>query len=354
MKIAIVSTHLFWGRGGMEKVISSLMGELEQCGDTVSLILCEGANTNWANNYAYYEISSCRGLKRPVFVWQLTRLLNSLNPDIILAVDHRAVFYSRLYRWLRPDSVKIGVWMHVSLNNYSIKHFNNLKFADFYLAISSGMANNLKKRLPVNANKEKIYIVHNPTPLVEYAVPRSTIPIFVYIGRLRYDHDKRVNDFLNALSGVHGLWKALIIGDGPETDKLKRMAVELGISSCITWTGWVNDPWAYVEEASVLVLTSRNEGFGLVLVEALSRGIPCISSNCPDGPADIIEHGKNGWLYPPYSVSELTRLLQMVVDDCGVLPDQYLVKKSMEKFTAKTVMNNIRQILLRQISNKKN
>lgn len=63
------------------------------------------------------------------------------------------------------------------------------------------------------------------------------------------------------------------------------------------WHGWVEDPWSEINIGDALVLTSKFEGFPMVLLEAISRGLPCISANCPTGPKDIIKSGINGELY---------------------------------------------------------
>lgn len=344
MNIVIVSAHRFWGIGGMEKVISILVKQLIHYGDTVTLIARKGSNTSgWANEIPYHEICSCGGLKGIFFCWQLTNLLNQIRPDIIIAVDHRAIFYSRLYRWLRSKEVRLGSWMHQTISNFCKSDAARLKTVDFHLTISSGGVKELKKLIFPSANN--IYLVYNPVLLGSHLTPRPVTPIFLYIGRLVYDREKNVSEFLRALSHVKGSWKALIIGDGPDRERLKNLAEKLEISDHITWLGWVSEPWTHVQAASVLVLTSKYEGFGLAMVEALSRGIPCISSDCPDGPADIIEHGKNGWFYPSGDISELARLLQTVVDDPELLPDQAMVKETSEKFSSEKIVNNIRDIL---------
>ena len=65
--------------------------------------------------------------------------------------------------------------------------------------------------------------------------------------------------------------------------------------------------------SSLYVLSSKSEGFGLVLIEALSCGVPCISFNCPNGPAEIIRHGENGILVPLADVEKLAESIEWMI-----------------------------------------
>lgn len=87
------------------------------------------------------------------------------------------------------------------------------------------------------------------------------------------------------------------------------MAEELDLN--VDWRGWFDDPWKEIANNGIdyLVLSSKFEGFGMVLAEAISRGIPVISSNCPVGPADIIKPDINGFLYTPGDREELHNIL---------------------------------------------
>ncbi|MDE9571749.1 glycosyltransferase, partial [Xenorhabdus bovienii] len=84
----------------------------------------------------------------------------------------------------------------------------------------------------------------------------------------------------------------------------------------IFWHGWVKEPWSFVQESIVevssLLLTSKNEGFPMVLGEAISYGIYCISSDCQTGTTDIIKKYRNGELYPVGDVKELAHILQCI------------------------------------------
>jgi glycosyltransferase involved in cell wall biosynthesis len=79
---------------------------------------------------------------------------------------------------------------------------------------------------------------------------------------------------------------------------LLTLARQLGVTDDIALPGFVENPFAYMARASVFVLSSAWEGFGNVIAEALACGCPVVSTDCPSGPAEILEHGKYGPLVP--------------------------------------------------------
>ena len=99
--------------------------------------------------------------------------------------------------------------------------------------------------------------------------------------------------------------RLIILGKGPDLKKLRKLAVELSIDQDVRFVGWVDNVYAYMSRASVFALTSMREGLPGVLVQALACGCPVVSTDCPSGPAEILENGKIG------------RLVQMG-DDAGL------------------------------------
>jgi glycosyltransferase involved in cell wall biosynthesis len=79
---------------------------------------------------------------------------------------------------------------------------------------------------------------------------------------------------------------------------LLELVAELGLEKDVDFPGFVSNPHAYIARAAAVALSSRWEGFGNVLVEALAAGTPVVSTNCPGGPAEILENGKFGKLVP--------------------------------------------------------
>jgi glycosyltransferase involved in cell wall biosynthesis len=103
-----------------------------------------------------------------------------------------------------------------------------------------------------------------------------------------------------ALARQAGLTEDLvIIGDGEERAKVQQLIRELKVCAHVHLLGHRENPYGYMKPAKFFVMSSIWEGFGLALVEAMTLGLPCIATDCPSGPPEILAHGKHGILVPP-------------------------------------------------------
>lgn len=349
MRVAVVCFGTT-GRGGMETVLTRVINGLNFRKIETRLFLLGGsADDSWLQEcFSYTTIGSATDSKlsrymKYLFVFPI--LLVKFRPDILIGADERAVFVSFLLKRVCRLKARLGSWIHFSLA--TIDH-RKLRFADFHIAISEGSRQQLGT-LDL-AGPRGVYLVHNPIDVRGSSIPRpSTGTRFIYVGRLMYNGEKRTSDLLRALSKLSGEWDLSVIGDGDDAPRLKELAISLGISSRVKWLGWVHDPWNEIKEASALVLTSESEGFGMVLVEAMSNGIPCISSDCPTGPAEIVSDGENGWLYPPQDLGQLTTRLQNIVNDPTVLPTATTVRASIAKFSTDSVLSELSEVFVSEL-----
>lgn len=106
-----------------------------------------------------------------------------------------------------------------------------------------------------------------------------------------------------------------ILGEGPERRRLERLARELGLEEHVALPRFVDNPFAYMRRARPLVLSSTYEGFGNVLVEAMACGTPVVSTDCPNGPAEILEEGRWGHLAPVADPPAMARAMDEPVPD---------------------------------------
>ncbi|HEL2460692.1 glycosyltransferase family 4 protein [Streptococcus suis] len=166
-----------------------------------------------------------------------------------------------------------------------------------FISVPTKMDTEIYKKLGYNA----IYIPHLTTydKIENNSLLEKTI---INVGRLTSDKQQMM--LLEIWQIVNkkipnNEWKLQIIGSGEEEDNLQSFISSSDIKNVemVPHTSRIAD---YYSASSLFVFTSRTEGFGMVLLEAMSFGLPCISFDCPSGPRDIIDDGKNGFLISCY------------------------------------------------------
>ncbi len=108
--------------------------------------------------------------------------------------------------------------------------------------------------------------------------------------------------------------RLVILGEGRKRNPLIQLAAELGVAESVDLPGFMPNPYPYMARAAVFALTSTLEGFGIVLVEALSLGTPVVATDCPSGPAEILQDGRYGDLVPIGDDAALAVALERALD----------------------------------------
>ncbi len=121
--------------------------------------------------------------------------------------------------------------------------------------------------------------------------------------KLQKDHATLIQAF--ALLPVSLNAKLTILGEGSFRSELEAMVEDLGLQAKVSFPGFEVDPYPWFRSADLFVLSSRWEGFGNVIVEALECGLPVVSTDCPSGPAEILENGLYGMLVPTQNPNAL-------------------------------------------------
>jgi glycosyltransferase involved in cell wall biosynthesis len=127
-------------------------------------------------------------------------------------------------------------------------------------------------------------------------IGENTPPAIVAMGRLVWQ--KGFDTLLRSLPGIKHPCRLLILGEGEDEDALRALSSKLGVDNRVSFTGFLSNPYPTLSAASVFVLSSRFEGFPNALLEAMSLGVPSVSTRCPSGPEEIITDGVNGFLVP--------------------------------------------------------
>jgi len=141
------------------------------------------------------------------------------------------------------------------------------------------------------------------------------IPIIIAVGRLTKAKDYPT--FLRAFSLICKKRKAhlVILGEGEERKNLENLIHKLNLPENVAFLGFQKNPYKYMQKASVFVLSSKREGFPNVIVEAMTCGVPVISTNCQSGPNEIIKNGENGILVPVGDEKALAEAILKVLNN---------------------------------------
>ncbi|WOD39264.1 glycosyltransferase [Nodosilinea sp. E11] len=291
-------------------------------------------------------------LSRTVYLKKLYKLkayLERDNPEVMVAnVDYVGI--ANAARALSRCSTKIIQVVHSNLSNEFGKisglgkHIKPVfvrrlyPWSDGIIAVSKGVAEDVSTMAQVPL--ETIKVIYNPVvtddlnlkaqePVDHLWFQASEAPVILGAGRLMYQKD--FSTLIRAFAVVRQQRPCRLViigGEGYERSDLEKLIRELQLEDDASLPGFAENPYAYMAKAKVFVLSSRYEGFGNVLVEAMATGTPVVSTNCPDGPAEILENGRYGQLVPVESPNALAEAIVETLDN--PLDSELLQKKAQE------------------------
>jgi glycosyltransferase involved in cell wall biosynthesis len=143
----------------------------------------------------------------------------------------------------------------------------------------------------------------------------------VVLGVGRLSVEKGFDLLIDAFARVaarHPAWRLTIAGEGPARGELTAQITARGLTGRVLLPGFTSSPRAVMRAAHLFVLPSRFEGMPNALIEAMAEGLACIGFDCRTGPAELIDHGVNGWLVPAEDVSALADALELLMKDPGM------------------------------------
>ena len=260
--------------------------------------------------------------------WRYRRLLRQvlmrLRPDFTISVLRREINFLNS---IKDGSRKIGE-LHVNRANYrSFKTRGGGRLVELLSRLwMKSLVEKLRKLdcmvvLTETARADwpeltRVRVIPDPLPIRPERVSPLTAKRIVTIGR--YDYDKGYDLLLRMWKEMQTLrpdWRLDIYGMGDRSDYM-RLADTLGIdSSRCGLHGSIKDVMAAYLDSSVFVLPSRFEGFGLVMIEAMSCGLPVVAFDCDNGPRSILTEGRDGFLVPTGDVSRMAERLLLLTGD---------------------------------------
>src|SRR5690606_24859955 len=218
-------------------------------------------------------------------------------------------------------------------------------------AVSDGVAQDLTRTLRIDP--ARVHTRHNPIdtdalaakarePLDHPWFSPGEPPVVIAAGRLSPEKD--FSTLIRAFSRLRQRRPArrLDLGERPQLTELQTQIVALPHRSDMLLAGVQANPYAWMSRSAVFVLSSRWEGFGNVLVEAMARGTPVVSTACPSGPDEILARGRWGRLVPVGAADSLAEALDRTLQD-EHRPD---VRRRAQDFSVERVIDAYLPLLL--------
>lgn len=232
-------------------------------------------------------------------------------------VSTRMEFSTILNNYGKIGTIKI-VQEHRHHNNerkYISTIKNNYNNIEYLMALTTNLANDYKKFLKNNTHT-KVLVV--PNMLTYIPTKKSNLKNKNILAVYRLDFGKRVNEIIDLFNQLNDKEANLtIIGDGKEMNSLKEQASKSKYKENIKFTGFL--PKEKIEEymldSSLFLMMSISEGLPMVLLEAMSYGIPCIAYELPSGISDIIENNKNGYIINNRNETEYLKKCKKLLND---------------------------------------
>lgn len=305
------------GFGGTEKVIVSLANHFSSLGKKVTILTLSERNDFLEFIEPEIEIVSLNIDKIKFLPLKLINFLRGNKFDNFISNVWPLTSLSFIVRFFSPKTRLIFI-EHCNLSEQfqrRSKLFKFLqkisilffyKFAHLIIGVSEGVKEDLVLK---GVNKDKIQVIYNPVitkPLQKIDLSNLAVQNWTTSQKKKliavgeFKAQKNFGNLVDAIyfakSSLNLDLDLLILGDGDEKPNISKKIIKMGLEKNIFLPGWVDDPLPYFDLADLFVLSSDYEGFGVVIVEALSRGLNIVSTNCKSGPSEILLDGALGTL----------------------------------------------------------
>jgi glycosyltransferase involved in cell wall biosynthesis len=294
----------------------------------------------------------------------LAAYLNQQRPAALLSALSYPNIAAVLARRLSPASTRMVISVHNHLSvataqagKAAEKNFPQLARrlypeADRVVAVSDGVADDLAQTIQLA--RSRITTIYNPVfrpdlmtlaqaPLEHAWFAPGAPPVILGIGKLKPQKD--FGCLIRAFARVRADRPArlLILGEGSQREAVLSLARQLRVADDIALPGFVANPFAYLGRAAVFALSSAWEGLPTVIIEALACGCPIVSTDCPSGPAELLERGAYGSLVP---VGDDTALAQAILATLDTPPHRDRLLDRARQFSVDRAVEQYLSVLL--------
>lgn len=387
--------------GGAEKVILNLASGFTKLGHPVDILVCkmEGVLCNSipagvnlvplkfsspnlgflcamrADPAAFRAIAAMIAKRKSFgFISPIAAHLKASRPAVLVSALPKSNINAVLAKYYSATSTRVVVGAHINTSTQEVECYSSGKSklrymrplmqrcyrrADAVVAVSKGVAEDVAKYLGLD--QDHVTTIYNPIETKEIETlsrespnhrwfDSGAVPVILGVGRFVAQKDFPL--LLRAFAKLRERRQArLVLLGGDEfsveqrehKQELSRLATRLGVQEDFDMPGFKVNPYPFLRKASVFVLSSRYEGFGNVLVEALLCGCPVVSTNCPSGPAEILSDGKYGMLVP---VGDECKLADAICETLDNPENKAVLRARGEEFSIENAVERYQKVLL--------
>ncbi|WP_286739791.1 MULTISPECIES: glycosyltransferase family 4 protein [Acinetobacter] len=340
--------------GGTERVTTLVGNALSERNFNISILsLVDGKKPFFDLNpsistYSLYDKKMSFKSNFLSTVWKIRKFVQEFEIDTLIVVDSISCIFT--VPALFGLNIKHICWEHFNFNvNLGIKYRNwgrilAAKYCDKIVVLTSRDKELWLEGIKKNKIKSKLVIIPNPNPYENTNIDPYLIREKVIVAAGRLTEQKGFDLLIKAwakISNQHSEWILKIIGSGEDKESLELLAKNLNVDSSIELIPATKNIEKFYKKASIFCLSSRYEGFGMVILEAQAFGLPVVSFECDCGPSDLIQHEKNGYLIPNEDIDALSKSLSkmMSLSKDNYTEYSYNAYLNANKFNVKNLLN---------------
>lgn len=329
--------------GGTERVSSTVANNLADLDYNIHMLsICEGQTpffllSNKINVSNIFDRPKNMLLNSLLLIYKIRSFIIEKQIDTLIVVDSICCVFTI------PALIGLNVrhicWEQFNYNadlGVAYRRWGRIlaaKYCNYIVTLTEKDKKLWQKNIGKEKIKAEIVTIPNSNPYenLSYYSTLKRKKIVLAVGRLT--HQKGFDILLKTWANFCKFnkdWNLNIVGNGEDESDLKRLAKDLNISSRVVFIPATKDIDFYYKESSVFCLSSRYEGFGMVILEAQAFGLPVVSFDCDCGPSDLISHEENGYLVPNNDEIALSEYLLKLVS-CS--------EEDYSKFSKKSFLN---------------
>ncbi len=309
--------------GGTERVCSIIASELSNIGYNVSILSITGGDSPFfplSKNVKIHSIFPQPGrilYRTPAIIYKLRNYLKKESIDTLIVVESMSVLFT--LPAIQGLSIKHICWEHFNFKSDLGKTSRRLarqlaaRYCDTVITLTE---RDRQYWLKGTMSKARIISIPNPSPYEpqEYIKNQESKTVLA-VGRLTYQ--KGFDLLIKAWAKVANEkpdWKLVILGEGEDRQKLSDLIKKYQLESKVVLAGKTSHVEEYYKNSDIFCLSSRFEGFPMVLLETLAYGLPVVSFDCDTGPAEILED-TGAVLVPPNNIELLADALIDLIEN---------------------------------------